>query len=132
MYLIKLFAASSQSIFSSTGSISNLSVSATGSIANLFVSGDTLLNTIATTQSALAATDLVIAYKIPIVVNGVTYYIYVVGGRYEDEEWVPYSGQVIGEHFPVALGINSMEFVRAIPGLPRNSNLLSQQFEVTI
>lgn len=39
------------------------------------VTGLTTLNTIATTQSALAAVDTTIAYKIPIVVNGTTYYI---------------------------------------------------------
>ena len=61
----------------STGafSSSSLAVSTTGSFGSIIASAVQFGNTLQTTQSALSATDTTIAYKIPIVVNGITYYI---------------------------------------------------------
>jgi hypothetical protein len=65
--------------------------------------------------------------------NNVPYYVMIVGGKYNDENvWVGLAGQIIGDGLGTAAQITSMEIIKCLPGAARNSNLLSQQFSVTI
>jgi len=61
--------------------------------------------------------------------NDVSYYIYVVGGRYNDEsQWIPLSTQIIGPNTSGSQGATSLRYIKSRPGLPRSTNLLGCEF----
>jgi hypothetical protein len=62
------------SVYDITIDNAGLNVATTGTFGSVAATNLVATN-LAVTSSALAATDVTIAYKIPIVVNGTTYYI---------------------------------------------------------
>jgi hypothetical protein len=56
-------------------------------------------------------------FTIETLTNDTTYFLYVVGGKYIETIWTPFSEQIIGEQITTAIGASTLEFMKAIPGI---------------
>jgi hypothetical protein len=70
------------------------------------------------------------SYTINGLINGLTYYVYVIGGRYENGTWRGSVKQVVGTTDQGAITSESLFFTRFIAGAAHVSNVLSQSFTV--
>lgn len=70
------------------------------------------------------------SYTINGLINGITYYVYVVGGRYESGTWRGSVKQIVGDNKKGAVTDRAIFFTKFTPGSARISNILSQSFTV--